>query len=74
MLNFREFVEVAINNGVCNDINDLWVDVDGEQYAVHTYDILGREEEEPFEASEVLESDKEHKMWETLYSLYVASC
>ena len=52
MLNFKEFIEKALEgNGVQNDEKDVWINVSGEQYTVSVQSILGREEQEPFEAS-----------------------
>lgn len=71
MKNFKEFVETALEgNGVQNDDQDVWVMVDGEQYTVSVEDVLGREEQEPFEASYTLEDDLDHEAWETLYDQY----
>lgn len=70
MLNLREFVDEAIDNGVQNDSCDVWVVVDGEQYTVSVENVLGREEQRPFEASDVLEMNEEHEAWEDLYDQY----
>lgn len=71
MLSLREYVEEAINNGVQNDNNDVWVDVCGIQSTVSVYDVLGREEIVPFESSDALEENEEHQAWEELYNQYV---
>lgn len=70
MLSLREYVEEAINNGVQNDSEDVWVDVCGIQSTVSVYDVLGREEIVPFEASDALEENEEHTAWEELYNQY----
>lgn len=72
MLNLKNFIEEALNgNGVQNDSQDVWVVVDGEQYTVSVESVLGRKEQWPFEASDVLETNEEHEAWEELYNQYV---
>lgn len=71
MLNFKEFVEKALEgNGVQNDDRDVWVMIGEEQYTVSVESVLGREEQEPFEASYTLEDDLDHEAWEALYDQY----
>lgn len=71
MLNFKEFIEKALEgNGVQNDEKDVWINVNGEQYTLSVEGVLGREEQEPFEASYTLENDLEHEAWEELYDAY----
>lgn len=72
MLNLKNFVDEILNgNGVENDIQNVWVTVNGEQYTITVESVLGREENEPFESSYTLESDTEHPAWEDLYEQYV---
>lgn len=75
MLKFEEFVKAVMEsqNGVQNDASDVWVELDGEQYSVTVWDVLGREEEEPFEASYALEGDLEHPAWAELYDQYAGN-
>lgn len=68
MKSFREYVEAGIE-AICNDAYDLWVTVDGITSIVPTASIC--EEEYPFEASEILEGDKNHEAWSILYDEYV---
>ena len=71
MLNFKEFIEKALEgNGVQNDEKHVWINVCGEQYTVSVQSVLGREEQEPFEASYALENDLEHEAWEDFYESY----
>ena len=71
MLNFKEFIEKALEgNGVQNDEKDVWINVNGEQYTLSVESVLGREEQEPFEASYALENDLEHEAWEDFYDSY----
>lgn len=72
MLNFKNFIKEALSgNGVQNDSLDVWVDIGEEQYAISVLDVLGREEQEPYESSYALEGDLEHPAWELLYTQYV---
>lgn len=72
---FESFVEEALNgNGVQNDSQNVWVEVDGEQYTIDIEDVLDHEETEPFEASYELEEDTSHEAWEILYNQYVEEC
>lgn len=73
MLSKEEFVSIALaeDGGVQNDILDLWVVVQGEQYTVRVDEVLGRPEKEPFESSYTLEEDLSHPAWDELYEQYV---
>ena len=74
MRSFESFLEEALRgSGVQNDSQDVWVEVDGEQYTVKVSDVLGREETEAFEASYILEEDASHEAWKELYSQYAVS-
>lgn len=68
MKSFIEYIEVGLE-AICNDDEDLWVTVDGITSTVPTDSIC--EEEYPFEASEILEGDKNHEAWAILYEEYV---
>ena len=71
MMDLKEFQQSALaGNGVQNDADSVWVVVEGKQYTVGINKVLGREEEEPFEASCVLEDDLDHEAWEDLYDQY----
>lgn len=74
-LSFKQFVEKALeeDGGVQNDKEDVWVKVDGVQYTVKVYDVLGHDETEPFEASYTLEDDLENSAWDDLYMQYLKS-
>lgn len=72
MMSLREFVLEAINNGVQNDDVDVWVNVCGVQYTVSVDSVLGREEQMPFEASDILEENEKHEAWEQLYDQYIS--
>lgn len=75
MLNFKDFIEKALEgNGVQNDEKNVWVEVEEEQYTVSIKNALGREEQEPFEASYTLENNPEHEAWEELYDEYKGNC
>lgn len=71
MKNFEDFVKDAIDgNGIQNDENVVWVEVEGRQYTVNISDVLDHDEVEPFEASYALERNFEHPVWEDLYGQY----
>ena len=71
MIGLREFQQLALaENGVQNDADNVWVVVEGKQYTVDINEVLGREEQEPFEASCALEDDLDHEAWENLYDQY----
>ena len=75
MKGFEDFVKEALKgNGVQNDAQDVWVEVDGEQYTVRVSDVLDHKEKEPFEASLELEDNLGNPAWETLYEQYVSKC
>lgn len=71
MMDFENFQKEALaENGVQNDMDSVWVVVEGEQYTVGIDEVLDHEEQEPFEASFTLEGDLAHKAWEDLYDQY----
>ena len=72
VMDFDSFQQEALKgNGVQNDAANVWVYVDGKQYAVDISDVLEHEESEPFEASYALESDLDADAWEELYRQYL---
>ncbi len=72
MKNLEDFIKEAIEgNGVQNDENDVWIEVEGEQYTVRVSDVLDHEEKVPFEASYELEGNTDHPAWTDLYEQYV---
>lgn len=74
MLSIDEFIDEAIDNDIIdNDDKNVWVTVQGEQHSITVIDVLGREEQEPFEAAYALEEDRNHEAWESLYEQYTES-
>lgn len=72
VMDFDSFQKKALKgNGVQNDADNVWVEVDGKQYTVGISDVLDHEEAEPFEASDALESNLDADAWTELYSQYL---
>lgn len=70
-MDFALFQEEALKgNGVQNDASQVWVEVEGEQYAIALSDVLEDGESEPFEASDTLESDLHAPGWWLMYEKY----
>lgn len=77
MMNKDEFIVFTIREGLLNDSDNIWVDINlgniSIQANVKIFDIYGEKHEEqyPFEISEEIESDTEHEAWDYLYDDYI---
>lgn len=68
----EEFIKkvVSSQNGVQNDSENVFVELDGKFCSVPIGDVLDHPETEPFEASCTLEGDFEHPAWDDLFSQF----
>lgn len=69
-IEYKKFVCQAIDMGIQNDMSDVYVHVGEIEVSCSVWDVLGRDENYPFEASEVLEDDKLSEAWYIMFQDY----